>query len=121
MLAAVSFHRDKFQAKSLARLITPHHGLGSYGAFLHQEMQIGHLTFRKGFFRFQKHSARAYVANARHVRARNALPVNPNVAACFESRCQSSARTYADQTFLPQGWPEEIVLLEKSKILPAKT
>jgi|SRR5215475_3598057 len=98
MWAAFSFNRDKFQAEPPSGFPAAYHGVGSYGAFLHQKMQIGYLTFRKGLFRFQKQSARAHIADSRHVCTRNALPVDPNLAVCFDTRGESSARTYADQT-----------------------
>ncbi len=121
MLAAISFNSDKFQTKPRAWLTAAHHRVCSNRAFLHQKMQIRHLTFRKWLFRFKKHSARADIADSRHIRTRNALPVDPDVAVCLNSRRESSAGTYADQTAPPSGLAKEILLLKKSKIFPAKT
>ena len=104
MMTAFPIDCDEFQAESLAWITATHHRVGSYGPFLNQKMQIGCLPFRKGLFRFEKHPARTDIADARDISPRNALPVDPNVAVCLSTRGESSARTYADQTFLPQGW-----------------
>ncbi|SRR6266481_1183512 len=103
-LAATFFlNRNELHAESLARRKAAHHGVDLYGAFLYQEVQIRGLALRKGLLYFQKHSARADVANPRHIRAPATLPISPDLTVRLDTCRQSSARRHiADQNLIPR-------------------
>ena len=102
MSTTFSLNRNELHAESLTRRRAAHNGVDLYGTFLYQEVQIRHLALRKWLVYFQKHSARADVANSRNIHTPSTLPVSPDLAARFDTRRESAARRHTvDQNLIP--------------------